>query len=79
MKSLLHGNDDGEISCLKKAPARSFEVKDLGHLHYFLGIEVLYGVQGFYLSQRKYVVGLLTKTGMLDCKPAATPIESNHT
>lgn len=71
-------NDDGEISCLKKSLAKTFEVKDLGHLHYFLGIEVLYGVQGIYLSQRKYVVDLLTETGMLNCKPAATPIESNH-
>jgi hypothetical protein len=24
------------------------------------------------------VVNLLTETGMLDCTPAATPIESNH-
>lgn len=31
---------------LKKALARTFEVKDLGYLHYFLGIEVVFGVQG---------------------------------
>lgn len=39
------GNDDVEIAWLKKALSRSFEVKDLGYLHYFLGIEVAYGVQ----------------------------------
>ena len=72
------GNDDGEISWLKKALARSFEVKDMGYLHYFLGIEVAYGVQGIYLSQRKYVIDLLNETGMLNCKPAVTPIELNH-
>lgn len=72
------GNDDVEIAWLKKALSRSFEVKDLGYLHYFLGIEVAYGVQGIYLSQRKYVVDLLTETGMLYCKPAVTPVEPNH-
>ena len=58
--------------------SRSFEVKDLGFLHYFLGIEVVYGAQGIYLSQRKYVLDLLAETGMLDCRPASTPIEPNH-
>jgi hypothetical protein len=63
---------------LKKMMSRSFEVKDLGNLHYFLGIEVAYGAQGIYLSQRKYVLDLLAETGMLDCRPASTPIEQNH-
>uniref|UniRef100_A0A8R7R4T3 Reverse transcriptase Ty1/copia-type domain-containing protein n=1 Tax=Triticum urartu TaxID=4572 RepID=A0A8R7R4T3_TRIUA len=58
--------------------SRTFEVKDLGHLHYFLGIEVAYGAQGIYLSQRKYVMDLLAETGMLECKHAITPIEQNH-
>lgn len=35
-----------EIAWLKKALAKAFEVKDLGHLHYFLGIEVAYAPQG---------------------------------
>jgi hypothetical protein len=57
---------------------RSFEVKDLGNLHYFLGIKVAYNAQGIYLSQRKYVLDLLAETGMLDCRPASTTIEQNH-
>ena len=46
---VITSNDDG-IACLKDMLAKSFEVKDLGFLHYFLGIEVAYGSQGFYLS-----------------------------
>jgi hypothetical protein len=57
--------------------ACSFEVKDLGYLHYFLGIEVVYGAQGIYLSQRKYVLDLLAETEMLECRPAPTPVEQN--
>ncbi|KAK1617259.1 hypothetical protein QYE76_022776, partial [Lolium multiflorum] len=37
------GNDIKEISGLKHHLAQEFEVKDLGHLRYFLGIEVLRG------------------------------------
>src|SRR6266542_1019847 len=75
---IITGNDDEEMKYLKETLAKIFEVKDLGHLHYFLGIEVAYGTQGIYLSQRKYIFDLLAETGMLDCKPAATPIEQNH-
>jgi hypothetical protein len=75
---VITGDDVEEIKRLKKMLARSFEVKDLGHLHYFLGIEVVYGAQGIYLSQRKYVLDLLSDTGMLGCRPASTPIEQNH-
>jgi len=75
---VITGDDDKEILCLKRALAKSFEVKDLGYLHYFLGIEVAYGAQGIYLSQRKYVLDLLKETSMLNCKPVTTPIEYNH-
>ena len=51
--------------------AKIFEVKDFGYLHYFLGIEVVYGAEGIYLSQRKYVLDLLNETSMLGCKLAA--------
>ena len=74
---VITGNDDEEIRNLKKMLVKSFEVKDLGFLHFFLGIEVAYGAQGIYLSQRKYVLDLLAETGMLGSKPAATPIEPN--
>ena len=53
-------------------------MKDLGGLKYFLEIEVARSQQGIFLCQRKYVLDLLTDTGMLDCKPADTPIVQNH-
>jgi hypothetical protein len=75
---VITGNDDEEIRRLKKTLARIFEVKDLGSLHYFLGIEVAYGTHGIYLSDRKYVLELLDETCMIRCKPAAPPVEQNH-
>lgn len=74
---VITGNDNEEIAWLKKMLAKSFEVKDLGHLHYFLGIEVAYGAKGIFLSQRRYVLELLAETGMLECRSAPTPVEQN--
>nr|XP_020162983.2 uncharacterized mitochondrial protein AtMg00810-like [Aegilops tauschii subsp. strangulata] len=53
-----------------------FAIKDLGPLHYFLGIEVIRRADGFFLHQRKYAHELLDRAGMLNCKPAATPVDT---
>jgi len=53
-------------------------MKSMGQLRYFLGIEVARSVHGISMSQRKYVLNLLTETGMLACKPASTPMDINH-
>ena len=53
-------------------------MKDLGRLKYFLGIEVLRSKGGIFISQRKYILDLLVAIDMLDCKPAETPVITNH-
>ncbi|KAB2629117.1 hypothetical protein D8674_033912 [Pyrus ussuriensis x Pyrus communis] len=50
-----------------------FPVKDLGDIHYFLGIEVHRSAKGFLLNQSKYALDLLKKTDMLGVKPCTTP------
>ena len=75
---IITGNDKQEISQLQDYLATEFKIKDLGELKYFLRIEVARSQQGIFLSQRKYVLDLLTDTEMLDCKPADTPIVQNH-
>ncbi|KAL0360592.1 UNVERIFIED_CONTAM: Retrovirus-related Pol polyprotein from transposon RE1 [Sesamum radiatum] len=66
------------MKLLQEQLAAEFEMKNLGELKYFLGIEIVRSDQGISLSQRKYVLDLLTETGMLACRPAETPIEINH-
>ena len=75
---VVTGNDTIEVDRLQKQLATEFEMNDLGTLKYFLGIEVARGSDGIYLCQRKYILDLLTETGMLDCTPIDTPIEQNH-
>lgn len=43
-----------------------------------MGIEVARSNQGIFLSQRKYVLDLLSEVGLFDCKPTDTPIIQNH-
>lgn len=50
-----------------------FALKDLGTLHYFLGIEVVSTPTGLVLSQTKYATELLLKAGMDSCRPCDSP------
>jgi histone deacetylase 1/2 len=61
------------------ALSSDFAVKDLGKLHYFLGLEVTYPQDGLALSQQKYSQDLLRRAGMLECKAATTPMSSTET
>jgi hypothetical protein len=55
-----------------------FALKDLGDLHYFLGIEVTKTHDGIILSQSKYVMNLHKKTSMNMCKPVHTPLSTSE-
>ena len=75
---IITGDDKVEIESLKKNLNREFEMKDLGPLKYFLGIEVLRSKEGIFLRQKKYILDLLAETGLLDCKPSEVPVMVNH-
>ena len=72
---ILSGNDEEELQRLKVRLSQEFEVKDLGSLKYFLGMEVARSRKGIVISQRKYILDLLKETGMLGCKPVDTPMD----
>ena len=55
-----------------------FALKDLGDLHFFLGIEVKKTQDGIMLNQEKYATELLTRMRMKDCKPSPTPLSSSE-
>lgn len=70
---IVTGNNSVFISTLLAQLQTKFAIKDLGNLHYFLGIEVLKDSNGLFLTQHKYALEVLTKAGMLDCKPSLSP------
>ncbi|KAJ0598803.1 putative RNA-directed DNA polymerase [Helianthus annuus] len=75
---IITGNDEEEMKKLKTNLFTEFEMKDLGRLKYFLGIEVLRSKQGIFICQKKYILDLLAETGMIVCKPADTPMMANQ-
>ena len=74
---VLTGSDKEELERLKRRLATEFEIKDLGALKYFLGMEFARSKEGIFVNQRKYVLDLLGDTGQLGCKLVETPIEPN--
>nr|KYP70981.1 Retrovirus-related Pol polyprotein from transposon TNT 1-94 [Cajanus cajan] len=74
---VITGDDSDGICRLKSHLQRQFQMKDLGPLRYFLGIEVAHSTSGIAISQRKYALDILTETGMVDCRPSDTPMDPN--
>jgi hypothetical protein len=73
---ILTASTAGLLRQLTDSLRAEFALKDLGPLHYFLGIEVVRRADGFFLHQRKYAHELLERAGMLNCNPAPTPVDT---
>jgi hypothetical protein len=69
--------DEGIISWCKRELTSEFEMKDLGLMHYFLGLEVWKRHGEIFLAQGKYTVDVLKMFGMMDCKSMSTLMISN--
>ena len=74
---VIIGSDQEGIQRLKQHVFNHFQTKDQGKLKYFLGLEIAQSSLGVVMSQRKYALDILEKTGMLECKPVDTPMDSN--
>ena len=69
--------EDKLIEYAKRRLDTKFEMKDLGMMHYFLGMEVWQNADGIFLVQGKYAVEILKNFGILDHNAIATPMSSN--
>ena len=53
---------------------KEFAIKDLGELHYFLGIQVHRKKGELLLTQQRYASEILKRVNMQSCKPVKTPL-----
>jgi hypothetical protein len=74
---IITSDDINGISSLKTKLARQFEMKDLGYLRYFLGIEVAYSPRDSFFSHSKYVADILERARLTDYKIVDISIEVN--
>ncbi|XP_015970022.1 uncharacterized mitochondrial protein AtMg00810-like [Arachis duranensis] len=71
------GNDIDKINDLKRLVDEKFNIKDLGKLKFFLGMEISRSQSRISLYRRKYTLDLLQDFGMLSLKPTSTPMSYN--
>ena len=74
---IITGDGLNGIQELKVFLNQQFEMKDLGHLSYFLGLEITHSTDGLYITQAKYASELLSRAGLTDSKTVDTPVELN--
>jgi hypothetical protein len=71
---IITGNNSTAVSDIISQLSTTFELKDLGPLRYFLGLQIEYKKVGLFVHQQKYLTDLLHKFHMTDCKTAPTRI-----
>ena len=74
---IITGDDLSGIQELKDFLSQQFEMKDLGHLSYFLGLEITHSTDGLYITQAKYASKLLSQAGLIDSKTVDTLVKLN--
>ncbi|KAK2578415.1 hypothetical protein KPH14_012187 [Odynerus spinipes] len=75
---VLSSNNDLELE-FKTELSKRIEVKDMGEAKEFLGIQIERNKSAdeVYIQQNKYIINMLEKFKMSDCKPVATPADPN--
>ena len=71
---LITGNQEKLVEEFKINMRTKFEMNELGLLSYFLGMEITQSNQGSFLCQKNFIVKLLSKFAMENCKPVSTPM-----
>ena len=70
-------DDLSGIQEFKDFLSQQFEMKDLGHFSYFLGLEITHSTDELYITQAKYASELLSRAELTDSKIVDTPVELN--
>ncbi|XP_019157958.1 PREDICTED: uncharacterized protein LOC109154654 [Ipomoea nil] len=70
---IMMGSDAALVESLLRRLASAFKIRYLSTPGFFLGIETVPSNGGMILSQHRYMVDLLQRSGMTDCKSLTTP------
>jgi hypothetical protein len=74
---VLTASSDQLLHRIISAITAEFSMKDMGPLHHFLGMSVTTHNRRLFLSQHQYMLEILERAGMTDCKPSTTPIDTS--
>lgn len=74
---LISGNCTDSIASLKSLISKTFHMKDLGSLTYFLGLEIHRDESGIFMSQKEYTLDIIKEYGLSNAKPVLLPMDSH--
>nr|GFA15937.1 putative ribonuclease H-like domain-containing protein [Tanacetum cinerariifolium] len=75
---IIFGSPKKELSNeFEKLMHDKFQISSMGKLSFFLGLQVKQKSDGIFISQDKYVAGILKKFDFVTVKIASTPMKSN--
>lgn len=74
---IVTGNNQDFVSKFVAQLSQRFSLKDVGNLHFFLGVEVIPTKSRLFLSQHKYMRDVLEKFHMAEAKEVQTPLATN--
>ena len=75
---LLAGKDKRKMNEIKQTLSSQFEVKDMGELHYFLGVKVIqnHEERSIWIGQPTYTSSIIEHFGLKEAKSVATPVNT---
>ncbi len=74
---IVASRSEKELEEIKKELSEKFKMRDLGRLHYFLGIKINQGDGTIWIGQQGYTEKLLQKYNMENSNPVAVPMDPN--
>ncbi len=72
---IIAASDNDLLNNVKKMMTSRFKMKDLGKLKHFLGIDFNQNEGVVKMNQKRYILRILERFSMSDCKPRSTPCE----
>ena len=73
----LFGPSGNLMETIKSTLSNTYEMKDLGTLHWLLGLEIIFSLTGIDVKQTAYIDKVLNRFQMADSHPCAIPIDPN--
>ena len=74
---IIASNCTTTLKSVKGKLSKRFQMKDMGKLSWFLGIEFTCKEGMIEMNQTKYIERVLSRFNMQNCKPRSTPCEMN--
>lgn len=74
---IITGDNINFMECFISDLHKTFALKDLGNLHYFLGVKIIRNHTGLIMSQKGYIEDVLTRSKMTNSKPISTPTDTS--